>query len=196
MGKVVVSTIISVDGYTEGAGGDVMAMPMDRAFGEHNVERMRGAGSLLFGGTTYRGMAGYWPAQADNPGASPGDRYIARRYADGIPITVVSDTLTAEETRPWREQTTIVRRAEAHDAVARLRERDGDALVFGSRTLWTDLLAHGLVDELYLMVGPRIVAGDRRAFAGVPGTDLRLLDVRRWDGSDNVLLTYATATTA
>jgi dihydrofolate reductase len=196
MGKVVVSSIISVDGYTEGADGDVMAMPMDHAFQEHNVERMRGAGSLLFGGTTYRGMAGYWPAQVDNPEASPGDRYIAQRYADGIPITVVSDTVTPEDGGPYREQTTIVRRAEAHDAVARLREQDGDALVFGSRTLWTDLLAHGLVDELYLMVGPKIVAGDHHAFAGVPETDLRLLDVRRWDGSDNVLLTYATTTTA
>lgn len=196
MGKVVVSSIISVDGYTEGADGDVMAMPMDHAFEEHNVERMRAAGSLLFGGTTYRGMAGYWPAQVDNPDASEGDRYIAQRYADGIPITVVSDTLTAEDTGPWREQTTIVRRAEAHDAVARLREQDGDALVFGSRTLWTDLLAHGLVDELYLMVGPKIVSGDHHAFAGVPETNLRPLDVRRWDGSDNVLLTYATTTTA
>ena len=105
---------------------------------------------------------------------------------------MVSDTLSAADTDPWREQTTIVRRADAHEAVARLREQDGgDALVFGSLTLWSDLLAHGLVDELHLMVGPTLVAGDRPASAGVPATGLRLLDVRRWDGSDNVLLTYA-----
>ena len=41
------------------------------------------------------------------------------------------------------------------------------------------------------MVGPKLVAGDRHAFAGVPETDLRLLDVRRFEGSDNVLLRYA-----
>ena len=33
-------------------------------------------------------------------------------------------------------------------------------MIFGSQTLWTDLLAHGLVDELDLMIGPKIVAGE------------------------------------
>jgi len=192
MSKVVVSSIISVDGYTEGPGGNVMVMPMDHAFDEHNAERMRAAGSILFGASTYRGMAGFWPTVVGSPELTPGSAYIAQRYADGVPITVVSDTVTEADTGAWRDQTTIVRRAEAHDQVARLREQDGgDILVFGSRTLWGDLLAHGLVDELHLMVGPAVVAGDQHAFAGVPATALRLLDVRRWDGSDNVLLSYA-----
>jgi dihydrofolate reductase len=192
MSKVVVCTIVSVDGYTEGPGGNVMVMPMDHAFDEHNAERMRAAGSLLLGGTTYRGFVGFWPGMAGNPDATPGSSEIAQRYADGIPITVVSDTVTEEDTGPWRDQTTIVRRNDAHEAVARLREQDsGDALIYGSRTLWTDLLAHGLVDELHLMVGPALVTGDHHAFAGVPAAGLRLLDVRRWDGSDNVLLSYA-----
>lgn len=192
MSKVVVTNIVSVDGYTEGPEGNVMVMPMDHAFDEYNAERMRTAGSLLFGGTTYRGMVGFWPSALENPELTPGSTEIAQRYADGIPITVVSDTLTEDETGPWREQTTIVRRADAHEAVARLREQDGgDALMYGSRTLWGDLLAHGLVDELHLMVGPSLVAGDHHAFVGVPPTGLRLLDVRQWDGSDNVLLSYA-----
>ncbi|HEY3549119.1 MAG TPA: dihydrofolate reductase family protein [Propionicimonas sp.] len=192
MGKIVVCTMLSLDGYTEGSGGNVMALPLDEAFALHNTERARSASSFLLGATTYRGFLGYWPAQHDNPEASPLDRYIADRYADGIPITVVSDTLMPDETGPWRDQTTIVRRRDAHEAVASLRERDGDALIYGSRTLWTDLLAHGLIDELHLMIGPRIVAGDHPVFAGLPQTDLRLIGVRTWRGSDNVVLSYAT----
>jgi dihydrofolate reductase len=193
MSKVVVSTILSVDGYTEGPGGNVMAMPMDHAFDEHNAERMRAAGSILFGATTYRGMSGFWPTVVGSPELTPGSSYIAQRYADGIPVTVVSDSLTEDECGAWRDQTTIVRRADAHPHVARLREQDGeDVLVFGSRTLWGDLLAHGLVDELHLMVGPSLVAGDEHAFAAAPASGLRLLGVRQWDGSDNVLLSYAT----
>lgn len=105
MGEIVVCTMLSVDGYTEGPGGDVMAMPMDAAFAEHNTDRARTASSFLFGGTTYRGALTYWPQQHDNPDASPLDHYIAKRYAEGIPITVVSDTLTADDTGPWRDQT-------------------------------------------------------------------------------------------
>lgn len=190
MGKIVVCTMLSVDGYTEGPGRDVMAMPMDAAFAEHNTDRARTASSFLFGGRTYRGMLTYWPQQHGNPDASPLDRYIAQRYAEGIPITVVSDTLTVDDTGPWREQTTILRRADSHEAVARLRRYDGDTLVFGSRTLWNDLLTHGLVDELHLMIGAEIVAGDAHAFDGVPRTGLRLLGVRTWADSDNVVLSY------
>lgn len=189
---MVVCTMLSLDGFSEGAGGDVMALPMDAAFAEHNTERARSASSFLFGATTYRGALTYWPQQHGDPDASPLDAYIARRYAEGIPITVVSDSLTAEETGPWRDQTTIVRRDDAHAAVARLRERDGDALMYGSQTVWTDLLAHGLVDELHLMIGPAIVAGDHRAFSGVGRADLDLIGVRTWAGSQNVVLSYAT----
>ena len=193
MGKIVVSSMVSIDGYTEGAGGDVWAMPMDEAFDEHNADRVRAAGHLLFGAATYQGIAGFWPQQVDNPEASPHDRYIAARYAGGIPITVVSDRLTRDDLQVRAGQTTIVSRADAHEAVAQLRDADDerDVLIFGSRTLWTDLLAHGLVDELHLMIGPRVVAGDHRVFTGVPEADLRLLDVRSWKDSSCVVLRYA-----
>jgi len=198
MGKIIVSSMLSIDGYTEGAGGDVSAMPMSAPFSENNVDRVRAAGRLLFGGTTYRGMVQYWPRQVDNPEATTDDRYIASRYAGGIPITVVSDSLEREDIPVWGEQTTIVRRADAHAEIARLRAEPGadasdDVVIFGSRILWTDLLAHGLIDELFLMIGPRIVAGDERAFQGLPSIDLDLLDVRTWQDSGAVLLHYAPA---
>ena len=65
--------------------------------------------------------------------------------------------------------------------------------MFGSRTLWNDLLAAGLVDQLHLMVGAAMLGCGTPAFTGsVPR--LRLLDSRRREGSDNVLLRYAAGT--
>jgi dihydrofolate reductase len=141
---------------------------------------VRSASSFLVRRNDLPGALTYWPDQFDNPDAHPADRCIAERYANGVPITVVSDSLTPDDTGPWREQTTIAPRADAHEAVAKLRRRDGDALIFGSQTLWTDLLAHGLVDELHLMLGAKIVAGERHAFVGVPEADLQLIGVRTW----------------
>ncbi len=51
--------------------------------------------------------------------------------------------------------------------------------MFGSRTVWTDLLAAGLVDELYVMVGAAVLAGGTPAFRPGPAPPLHLLDVTR-----------------
>jgi riboflavin biosynthesis pyrimidine reductase len=60
--------------------------------------------------------------------------------------------------------------------------------MFGSRTLWNDLLVAGLVDELHLMVGATVLGGGTKTFHAGPVPPLRLMDTRRRDGSDNVLL--------
>lgn len=191
MGKIVVSSMVSIDGYTEGSGGDVSQMPMDLAFAEHNAARVRSATRLIFGAVSYVGMMQYWPNQVDNAEAIPEDQYIASRYATDLGITVVSDSLTRADIIHWSDRTEIVSRAQAHDHLRRLRDSEaGDILVFGSRTLWTDLLAHSLVDELHLLVGPKVVAGDTRAFTGLPQIDFALLGVRTWKDSNTVALTY------
>ncbi len=53
----------------------------------------------------------------------------------------------------------------ALDAVAELRATgSGDLAVWGSATLVRDLIAHGLVDELRLMIEPILLGGGKRIF--------------------------------
>jgi dihydrofolate reductase len=191
MGKIIVAAFTSIDGYTEGAGGDLSQLPLDESFNVHNADRIRAAARLMYATRTFGQMVSYWPTRVGAADASPAEQEIAQRIADGMPVIAVSDSLTLDDTGPWREQTTIVRRSELDEAIARLRAEDGDTLIFGSLTLWTDLLARGLVDELFLQVGPKIVAGDRRTFTGVPPTPLTLVDVIRYPGSESVVLHYA-----
>ena len=191
---------MSLDGYFEGPGRNVMALPMDGFFDEHNLERLRAADTPLLGATTYTGLKGYWPAVAEDPGVSPAvannpdvadlHRETGQRNNE-IQKVVVSDSLTEDDTKPWTDTTTIVPRADAHQFVAELKDRRGrDILMFGSRTLWNDLLVAGLVDELDLMVGPAILGGGTPAFGAGLVPPLRLLTTRRRGGSANVLLCY------
>jgi dihydrofolate reductase len=200
MRKLVVCNIVSLDGFVEGPGGNVMALPMDGFFDGHNLERLRAADTLLLGATTYMGLKSFWPAVAADPSvspavaANPGVAGIHRETGqrnNEIRKVVVSDTLTGSDTAPWTETTTIVRRADAHRAIAELKDQPGgEILMFGSRTLWNDLLAAGLVDELHLMLGATVLGDGTPAFA-TPPPPLHLLDTRRKPPSDNLLLRYA-----
>ncbi len=203
MRKLIVTSIVSLDGYVEGPGGNVMALPMDHSFDAYNAERLRAADTLLLGRKTYEGFKSFWPQQADNTDpelvkllADQPERLATireiSRLNNAIDKVVVSDSLTEDDTDPWRDTTRIVRRSDAHKQLAELKHATGgDILIFGSRTLWNDLLAADLVDELHLMVGAVVLGDGTPAFAGGSTASFQLIDTRRWDGSENVLLRYA-----
>jgi dihydrofolate reductase len=197
MRKLIVSNIMSLDGYYEGPGKNVMVLfdyrrevyPADESFDAYNAERLRAADTLLLGRVSYDGFKSFWPSVADDPNATPIQREISR-LNNAIDKVVISDSLTSEETAPWHN-THIIRRAEAHAQIAELKRQTGrDILVFGSHTLWNDLLAHDLVDELHLMIGPVVIGAGTPVFDGPPKASLRLIETRTWDGSGNVLVQY------
>jgi dihydrofolate reductase len=127
----------------------------------------------------------------DNPDVADLHRETGQRSSE-LHKVVVSGSLTEADTAPWTDTTTIVRRADAHRAVAELKDEPGqDILVFGSRILWNDLLVAGLVDELHVMVGAGVPGGGTPAFGAGPVPPLRLVNTVRRDGSDNLLLRYA-----
>ena len=198
MRKLIVSNAMSLDGYYEGSGKNVMALfdyrleayPTDESFDVYNAERLRAADTLLLGRVSYEGFKGFWPSVADDPNATPIQREMSR-LNNAIDKVVISDRLTSEETNPWHKNTRIISRADAHQQIAELKRQTGkDILVFGSRTLWRDLLANDLVDELHLMIGPVVLGAGTPLFGGQPAVSLRLIDTRTWDGSGNVLVRY------
>ena len=193
MRKLIVSNIISLDGYFEGPDRNVMALPMDHAFDAHNAERLQAADVLLFGATTYRLFEAFWPALQNDPAVAPVIRRISR-LNNAIAKVVVSDAIESP-TGPWRDTTRILRRREAHAAIADLKAdpSEKDLLMFGSRTLFHDLMEANLVDELHLMVGAAVLGGGTPGFVRPPRGRLELLSARSWKDSHNVLLRYAVA---
>lgn len=198
MRKLIVSNFMSLDGYYEGPGKDVTALfdyrlnadRPDESIEVYSAERLRTAGTLLFGRTSFEGFKDTWPSVADDERATPTQREISR-LDNAIDKVVISASLTAEETGPWHDTTRIVSRANAHEQLAELKRQNGqDILVLGSHILWNDLLAHHLVDELHLMMIPVVVGSGTPIFDSKPTAPLKLIDTRRWDDSENIVLKY------
>jgi dihydrofolate reductase len=193
MRKLIVANIMSLDGYYEGPGKNVMVMPMGGAFDTYNAERLRAASTLLLGRVSYGMFRGFWPSVADDQSQewSDANRAISR-LENAIDKVVISDTLTADQTVPWQDTTRIIRRADAHAQIADLKKQPGkDILMFGSHTLWNDLLTHGLVDELHLMIGNVVIGGGTPIFSSKLDGVLKLIDIRQWPDSDNFYVQYA-----
>jgi len=188
--KIIVYNVISLDGYHTGAGNDVSVMfpMMGNVFDSYNAELLRTADVLLMGRISFELFQSFWPAVAANPTSeawtdAQRDLSQAGKSVKGL---VVSDTLQGK----WQD-VRIIRRRDAYQQLAELKRQGGkDILITGSRTLWNDLLAHDLVDEIHLLLGNRVLGQGVPVFVGKTPTALRLIDTRRWADSDNVLLRY------
>lgn len=190
MRKIIVYNVISLDGYHTGPDNDVSVMfpMMGNVFDTYNAELLRAADVLLVGRVSFELFQSFWPQVAENPDSeewTPGQRELSQA-GQSIKTIVVSDTLTGN----WPD-IRIIRRAEAYQQIVELKGQPGkDILITGSRTFWNDLLAHDLIDEIHLMIGNLILGEGVPVFVGQSPASLRLIDVRRWEDSDNVLLRY------
>ncbi len=188
MRKIIVYNVISLDGYHTGVENDVTVMfpMMGDTFNSYNAELLRTADVQLMGRVSFELFQSFWPKVAENPDAYSDSERELSQAGKSVKGVVISDTLQGN----WQDLR-IIRRRDAYQQIAELKRQDGkDILITGSRTLWNDLLAHDLVDEIHLLIGNRILGQGVPVFMGKTPASLRLIETRRWEDSDSVLLRY------
>jgi len=195
MRKIKVVNIISLDGFYEGAGKNVMVLPMDPAFDAYNLERMKGADTVLLGGNSYRFFGGFWPGMANNEQASETNREFSRLY-NQIKKVAISDKLSAQDApAEWKSNSSFIGE-DVYAEIQKLKDADGeDIVMYASRALWNDLMAHGLIDEVHFVVGNVVLGEGTPVFTKTiayddPNTALELIETRTLEGSNNHLVVY------
>jgi len=118
------------------------------------VDSVVNAGGFLLGRRTYEIFAAHWP------NASKEEQVLAEPL-NSKPKYVASRTLT--EPLAWQNSTVL--QGDVADAVAALKQEDGEDLhVIGSSQLTQTLVERDLVDEFHVMIDPVVVGGGKRLF--------------------------------
>ncbi|MBT2481154.1 dihydrofolate reductase family protein [Streptomyces sp. ISL-94] len=172
MGKLTLTTFLTLDGVMQAPGGPEedtsggfayggWVVPYaDEDMGQFVTEVFGRTGAFLLGRRTYEIFASYWP-QHDDP-ADPIAGNLNR-----LPKYVASTTLKEPAWGP----ATVLDGEQLQSEIVRVKDGlDGELQVHGSGQLAQWLLARDLVDELNLLVYPVFLGAGRRLFptGGLP----------------------------
>jgi dihydrofolate reductase len=173
MRKLIVNTMISLDGVMQSPGGPDEDPTGGFTLGgwgvtyidEEMMQRVAESGpyELLLGRGTYEIFAAHWP-------------YDQGPIADQLNSTRKHVASTTLERVDWKNSTLIA--GEVAEYVASLKSQDGPEIqVHGSPGLVQTLLEHDLVDEFRMWIFPVVIGTGKRFFGeGTIPAALRLVD--------------------
>jgi dihydrofolate reductase len=121
---------------------------------------------LLLGRRTYDIWANFWPNAPSSP------------IADGINAATKYIATHRPETLGWGPFESLG--PDILEGVRHIKSQDGrDLILWGSSTLTSTLLEHGLADEVLLLVYPVLLGTGKRFFAeGTPPSSLELVSTK------------------
>jgi dihydrofolate reductase len=179
MGRLIYSSITSLDGYINDAQGKFdWAEPDEEVLAFVN-EQERPIGTYLYGRRMYETMAA-WESMPPHESAAVNDYTGIWRAADKVVYSTTLDAPSSAKTR--------IERAFDADAVRALKQ-SGDVSV-GGPGLAAAAIRAGLVDEIRLFLSQAVVGGGTRCLPDDVFLALDLLDERRFAGG-TVFLRYA-----
>jgi dihydrofolate reductase len=153
MRKVLVSNVVSLDGFFEGPNQELDWFVVDEEFLAYAREMLRAADTILFERRTYQHMANYWPT-------APADE-IANQM-NNLPKIVFSRSLQSAD---WKNSRLV--QSDAAAEVSKLKQLPGkDMVILGSASLASFLLQLGLVDEYRVILTPVLIGRGKPLFEG------------------------------
>jgi dihydrofolate reductase len=172
--KIVVYELLSLDGVAEDP--DSFIAEWDDAMDANLAAVIETQDEVILGRRTYMAWSQFWPSSEIEPFAT---------FINGVTKHIATSTSLDGD---WANATAID--GDLVEFVQDLKQRPGgDIGVHASISVTQALLAAGVVDELKLVIAPKIAGDGRRLFDGVPS--IQLESVRsEMSPSGSLLLEY------
>src|SRR6185312_13354295 len=147
MKKIVVTEFLSLDGVMEAPDKWQMGY-VNEEMGKDILDELVKSDALLFGRTTFDGMAAAWPSRKD----AAADKF------NNLPKFVVSTTLNKTD---WNKSTII--KSNVTEELKKLKHQTGtQILVWGSLKLVQMMMEYNLIDEYRLYIHPCLLGKGKR----------------------------------
>ncbi|GGD48144.1 dihydrofolate reductase [Erythrobacter arachoides] len=203
------SVFVSLDGVMQAPGGPSedptgsfahggwLPQFFDGEVGEA-IDRFFGTDyALLLGRRTYEIFAAYWP-YVGGEATGIGEVFDRTGKDEGeVAAIAMGEAFTRADKFVLTSRQPDLTWSNSHrlgdlDALRRIRQGDGpDLLIQGSSSLYPQLLAEGLLDEVTVMTFPVVIGQGKRAFGeGTPALGLKVID-HKVTPSGIVIATYA-----
>ena len=182
--RLIFLAIQSLDGYIEDEQGKFDWARPDQEVHRFVNDLIRPVGTYLYGRRMYETMQG-WETQYGLAPDPPWTQDFAQiwRAADKV---VYSRTLKQVSTPKTRLERTF-----DVDAIREMKARAERGLAIGGPGLAANAFRAGLIDEIHLLIAPRIVGGGKPSFPDELDLKLQLIDERRFEKSSVAYLRYA-----
>jgi dihydrofolate reductase len=163
---------ISLDGVIQSSGEDNFpytdwTLPYRTLAGRNELLAAQGERfDLLLGRRTYDMWSGFWPTAPSSP------------MADGLNAATKYVVTHRPESLEWGPFEAVGR--DIFDDIRRVKSQAGSNLIlWGSSSLTSTLLKHGLADDVMLIVYPVLLGIGKRFFAdGTPALSLELVSTK------------------
>lgn len=181
MRRLLVSNMVTADGFFAGPHGEIDWHNVDAEFNDYAIDLLTSVDALVFGRVTYQMMAAYWPT----PEATTDDPTVAG-HMNRLSKIVLSNSLKAAD---WDNTRLIT--GDAAAAFNDLKQQPGkDMVIFGSGTIVSQFTRLGLIDEYRIIVNPVVLGAGRTMFSGLAEqVNLTLIDAKPCRNG-NVVLYY------
>ncbi len=186
MRKLIVSMMVSIDGYIEDHNKSLEWFTWDSEMENYMLNYLRNFGVFVYGRKSYETMVSYWPEAGDNP-AWPDRDIEFVKIMNETPKLILSTTLRQVQ---WNAE---LFGENPEQEMKQLKAQEGkDIALFAGASAAAYFMSKGLVDEYHLIINPVILGSGNALFSG--GDSMKRLQLKsaRSFPSGIVILTYTT----